>query len=82
MPDPRRRPAVEVVEPPKPVARLQSPPWVPALMVAMFVLGLAWLVVFYLAGTSVPGMSGLGSWNLLVGIGFIAVGFGVATQWR
>ena len=54
----------------------------PALMVAMFVLGLAWLVVFYLSGTSVPVMDSLGSWNLIVGIGFIGVGFGIATQWR
>ena len=51
-------------------------------MVAFFLLGLAWLVVFYLAGTTVPGMSGLGSWNLLIGIGLIAVGFVVSTQWR
>ncbi len=54
----------------------------PALMVAMFLIGLAWLVVFYLAGTTLPLMSHLGSWNLLIGIAFIAVGFGVATQWR
>lgn len=60
----------------------QSPPWVPALMVTLFVLGLVWLVVYYLAGTQVPGMSALGNWNLLVGIGVIAVGFVVSTQWR
>ncbi len=60
----------------------QSPPWVPALMVACFVLGLVWLVVYYLAGTQVPGMSALGNWNLLVGIGVIALGFVVSTQWR
>ncbi len=60
----------------------QSSPWVPALMVTFFVLGLLWLVVYYLAGTQVPGMSALGNWNLLVGIGAIAVGFVVSTQWR
>lgn len=60
----------------------QSSPWVPGLMVACFVLGLLWLVVYYLAGTRVPVMSDLGNWNLLVGIGAIAVGFVVSTQWR
>lgn len=89
VPDPRRRGRPGATAAPaapapvrKPAARLQSPPWVPALMVAMFLLGLAWLVVFYLAGTTVPLMSHLGSWNLVVGIAFIGVGFGVATQWR
>jgi len=84
-PRPRGRPgstAASATAPRKPAGSLQSPPWVPALMVAMFLLGLAWLVVFYLAGTTLPLMSHLGSWNLLIGIAFIAVGFGVATQWR
>ena len=60
----------------------QSSPWVPALMVTFFLLGLLWLVVYYLAGDQVPVMSDLGNWNLLVGIGAIAVGFVVSTQWR
>lgn len=60
----------------------QSSPWVPALMVAFFVLGLLWLVVYYLAGTQVPVMSDFGNWNLLIGIGAIAVGFVVSTRWR
>jgi uncharacterized membrane protein len=68
--------------PVKVAIRRQSPPWVPALMVTMFLLGLAWLVVYYLVGNTAPGMSDLGAWNLVVGIGFIGVGFGVATQWR
>lgn len=59
-----------------------SPPWVPALMVTCFLLGLVWLVVYYLAGQRVPGMSAIGNWNLLVGIGMIALGFVVSTQWR
>jgi len=62
--------------------RGQSPSWVPALMVACFLLGLVWLVVYYLAGQQVPGMSGLGNWNLLIGIGLISIGFVVSTQWR
>lgn len=56
--------------------------WVPPVMVACFVLGLVWIVVFYLAGTSIPGMSGLGNWNIVVGMGLFIVGFVLSTQWR
>lgn len=52
------------------------------MMVTCFLLGLIWLVVYYLAGQQVPGMSALGSWNLLIGIGLISLGFIVSTQWR
>lgn len=83
MPSPARPEPSKVTPVPVKVAiRRQSPPWVPALMVTMFVLGLIWLVVYYLVGTTAPVMSTLGAWNLLVGIGFIGIGFGVATQWR
>ena len=52
------------------------------VMVACFVLGLAWIVVFYLAGPSVPGMSGLGNWNIVIGMGLFIVGFVFSTQWK
>jgi len=47
----------------------------------LLVLGLAWLVVFYVAGQDIPVMDKLGNWNLLIGMGLIAVGFVVSTQW-
>jgi hypothetical protein len=58
-----------------------SPPWVGALMVGLFVVGIVWLILFYVSNNSVP-VSALGNWNLLVGFGFIVAGFGVSTQWR
>jgi len=52
-------------------------------MVAMFILGLLWIVVFYLAGPKVPVMKELNNiQNILVGFGFIGVGFGFATRWK
>ena len=50
-------------------------------MLACWLLGLAWLVVFYVAGQDIPVMKDLGNWNLLVGMGLIALGFVVSTQW-
>jgi hypothetical protein len=52
-------------------------------MVGMFIIGLLWIVVFYLAGNQVPVMQDLSNLaNVLVGFGFICVGFVLATRWR
>ena len=56
--------------------------WVAPIMVGLFLIGLVWIVTYYIAGQSVPVMSDLGNWNLLIGFGFMAAGFGVSTQWR
>ena len=61
--------------------RTTSRVWVAPLMLASWLLGLAWLVVFYVAGQDIPLMKDLGNWNLLVGMGLIALGFVVSTQW-
>ncbi|WP_410786897.1 cell division protein CrgA [Kribbella sp. C-35] len=61
--------------------RTTSRVWVAPLMLACWLLGLAWLVVFYVAGQDVPVMKDLNNWNLLIGMGLIAVGFVVSTQW-
>ena len=61
--------------------RTTSRVWVAPLMLACWLLGLAWLVVFYVAGQDIPVMKDLGNWNLLIGMGLIAVGFVVSTQW-
>ncbi|MEE1930041.1 cell division protein CrgA [Streptomyces sp. TRM 70351] len=55
--------------------------WVAPLMLAMFAIGLAWIVVFYMTEGSLP-VDALGNWNIVVGFGFIAVGFVVSTQWK
>jgi hypothetical protein len=69
------------------VARIGSPSWLAPTMVAMFVIGLAWIVVFYIAGSSIPIMNSIGgSLNALVnvgiGFGFIIVGFFLSTKWQ
>jgi hypothetical protein len=55
--------------------------WVAPLMLALFVIGLAWIVVYYVTQTDLP-VESLGDWNLVVGFGFIALGFVVSTQWK
>jgi len=55
--------------------------WVAPLMLAMFLIGLAWIVVFYVTEGSLP-VHSIGNWNIVVGFGFIAAGFVVSTQWK
>ena len=55
--------------------------YVAPLMLALFLIGLAWIVVFYVSATKLP-IETLGNWNIVVGFGFIAAGFGVSTQWK
>jgi len=62
--------------------RRPSPQWVPGLMLAMFLIGIAWLLTYYFSNGGVLGMESLGGWNILVGFGFVVAGLGVATQWR
>jgi len=58
-----------------------SPPWVAPLMLGLFLVGILWLILFYVTNGSIP-VSALGNWNLIVGFAFIIAGFGVSTQWR
>lgn len=48
----------------------------------LFLLGVLWLIVYYIAGNQIPGISNLGDWNILIGMGLMAAGFGVATLWK
>ncbi len=53
-------------------------------MLGCFLLGLVWIIVYYMAGqpTSLPVIRNLDAYNLVVGIGFMAVGFVYATRWE
>lgn len=62
-----------------------SPRWLAPLMLVLFLIGIGWLVTFYVTSSTDDGMpllDSLGNGNLLVGFGFILAGFGLSTQWR
>ena len=61
--------------------KLESPSWLAPVMVANFILGLIWIVIFYISGTNYP-IPGIGAWNMLVGFAFVGVGFSLATRWK
>ena len=56
--------------------------WVPPTFITVGLLGVLWLIVYYVAGPSIPYMSDLGNWNILIGMGGMAAAFGIATLWR
>lgn len=56
--------------------------WVPWVFIPVGLLGVAWMVVWNLAGSMVPGMSALGNWNLAIGIGLIIASFSLMTLWK
>ncbi len=65
------------------VARLGSPRWLAPTMVALFCIGLVYIVVYYLAGSSIPVMKDLTPLvNVAIGFAFIAGGFFLSTRWR
>jgi hypothetical protein len=53
-------------------------------MLGCFLIGLVWIVVYYVFAQSgsLPLMRDLGQYNLVVGIAFMAVGFVYATHWE
>ena len=83
MPKSRLRRRKAFTPPPERTAavRVGSPRWLVPLMIACFVLGLLWVVVYYVTQTEYP-ISGIGLWNMGIGFGLIIVGFILSTQWK
>ena len=74
----------EAVAQAKPIPT-ESPKWLVPAMVSAFIGGLIWIVIFYVTSGQANGpypIPGIGTWNMVVGFGFIAAGFSLATRWR
>jgi hypothetical protein len=80
----RRRRRDPAVPPPAQVAKVPggSGRWVPITGSVLSIVGVLWIVTFYVAGNDIPGMRDLANWNLLIGMGFIVAGFLVFTRWE
>lgn len=53
-----------------------------AVMLGLMVVGLVWMVVFYLAGDRIGFMTQLGSGNFAIGFTLIVVGLFMTMRWR
>jgi len=70
---------------PKAKAKRVGNRWAGPAMVTSALIGLLWIVVFYVTNkpdTHIPLMTDLGSWNLVIGMGFIVAAFGFAMKWE
>lgn len=56
--------------------------WVAPAFVTVGLLGVAWLVVYYIAGREVPFMNKLADWNILIGMGLMATSLGLSMLWK
>lgn len=62
-------------------ARLESPRWLVPLMLACFIVGLLWVVTYYVTQQDYP-IGSIGNWNMGIGFGLICVGFALSTRWK
>ena len=58
-----------------------NPVWFKPVMFGFMLIGLAWIVVFYVSQSALP-IGSLGSWNILIGFGIMFIGFLMTTRWR
>lgn len=56
--------------------------WVPWLFIPVGLLGVLWMVVYNLAGSSLGFMRALGDWNVVIGLGLIIASFSFMTLWK
>ena len=78
-------PPVDVLPSAAQVARKKapSPTWYPVLMLVLMLLGLMYIVVYYIAGERVPVMKNLAAgWDFAIGFGLMVLGLGMAVRWR
>lgn len=56
--------------------------WVPWLFIPVGLLGVLWMVVYNLAGSSLGFMRAIGDWNVVIGLGLIIASFSFMTLWK
>lgn len=56
--------------------------WVPWVFVPLGLLGVAWMVVYNLAGSQIGFMQSLGDWNVAIGLGLMVASIGLMTLWK
>ena len=59
-----------------------NPRWFVPVMLGLMVIGLLWVVTYYISGVNQYPIPALGRWNLGVGFGLMLSGFLMTTRWR
>ncbi|GAA4827443.1 cell division protein CrgA [Actinomycetospora corticicola] len=85
MPKSKVRKKPTYTPPPQAAAAKTAGPSHPAyvvIMLAIGIVGLAWLVVNYLAGEDIRFMAELGGYNFLIGFGLVVISLLMTMKWR
>ena len=77
-----RKKQVYTPPPARSARRAVSAAWLAPTMIACFLIGLAWISLYYVTLSNMPGLSSLGGWNLVCGFSLIVAGVVLATRWR
>jgi len=63
-----------------------NPVWFKPVMFGFMLLGLAWIITYYVTSAQFPLGAGtpwnLENWNILIGFGISMVGFMMSTRWK
>jgi hypothetical protein len=62
-------------------ANLTNPPWFVPVMLGLMLLGLLWVVTFYVTSAGYP-IPNIGYYNLAIGFGLMISGFMMTMRWR
>ncbi len=57
------------------------PTWYKVIMFGLMIVGLLWIVVYYLSMGLAP-IPQAGGWNIGIGFGIAVIGFIMTTRWR
>lgn len=64
----------------------ENPTWYKILMFGFMIVGLLWILIFYISSARYPLGSfapiNLENWNILIGFGILMIGFIMTTRWR
>ena len=58
-----------------------SPSWWAPVFSTLLIVGLVWLMVYYISGAKYP-IPGINWWNLVIGLGIMMAGFFMTIRWR
>lgn len=61
--------------------RVGNPGWFTPVMLGLMLIGLVWVVTFYITQEQYP-VESWGRWNLGAGFAFILAGFAMTTRWK
>jgi len=60
---------------------MANPPWFVPVMLGLMVVGLFWVVTFYVTAGVYP-IPKINYWNLIIGFSLMISGFMMTTRWR